>query len=82
MQPPFYIPAFADFFMPAKIVRLSDFEYRGLTRFAGTLQQRLGRPVSLSEALGYLVAKAESRTPDYMRLMRQRKKGTRTRKGI
>ena len=68
--------------MPAKIVRLSDFEYRGLTRFAGKLQQRLGRPVSLSEALGYLVAKAESRTPDYMRSLRQRKNRTSFRKGI
>lgn len=59
--------------MAAKIVRLDSESYRGLSRAAGRLQLRLGRPVSLSDALGYLVAKSESRTPGFLRMLRQKK---------
>ena len=59
--------------MPSKLVRTDPESYRGLARYAGRLQSRLGAPVSLSAALGYLVAKAEGRTPGFIRLLRQKK---------
>ena len=57
----------------SKLVRIDADTYRGLTCYAGRLQNRLGKPVSLNAALGYLVAKAESKTPGYIRLLRQKK---------
>jgi hypothetical protein len=63
-----------------KLVRIDADAYRGLTCYAGRLQARLGRPVSLNAALGYLVAKAEARTPGYMRLLRQKKVARKARK--
>ncbi len=57
----------------SKLVRIDADAYRGLTCYAGRLQSRLGRPVSLNAALGYLVAKAEGRTPGFIRLLRQKK---------
>jgi len=57
----------------SKLVRIDADTYRGLTCYAGRLQSRLGKPVSLNAALGYLVAKAESKTPGYIRLLRQKK---------
>ena len=57
----------------SKLVRIDADAYRGLTCYAGRLQSRLGRPVSLNAALGYLVAKAEGRTPGFIRLLRQTK---------
>ena len=57
----------------SKLVRIDAEAYRGLTCYAGRLQSRLGRPVSLNAALGYLVAKAEGRTPGFIRLLRQKK---------
>jgi len=57
----------------SKLVRIDAETYRGLTCYAGRLQSRRGKPVSLNAALGYLVAKAESKTPGYIRLLRQKK---------
>jgi hypothetical protein len=57
----------------SKLVRVDSDTYRGLTCYAGRLQSRLGKPVSLNAALGYLVAKAEGRTPVFIRLLRQKK---------
>ncbi len=57
----------------SKLVRIDAETYRGLTCYAGRLQSRLGKPVSLNAALGYLVAKAEAKTPGYIRLLRQKK---------
>jgi len=57
----------------SKLVRIDAETYRGLTCYAGRLQTRLGKPVSLNAALGYLVAKAEAKTPGYIRLFKQKK---------
>ncbi|MFA5247047.1 MAG: hypothetical protein WC408_04130 [Candidatus Micrarchaeia archaeon] len=61
------------YYSMSKLVRIDAETYRGLTCYAGRLQSRLGKPVSLNAALGYLVAKAQAKTPGYIRLLRQKK---------
>ncbi|MBS7637719.1 hypothetical protein KEJ49_02350 [Candidatus Bathyarchaeota archaeon] len=39
-----------------KTIKIGEDAYTGLTRVAGKLQMRLGRPVSLNEALRYLLS--------------------------
>ena len=56
-----------------RLVRLEAAPYRELSRLAGTLQVRLGRPVSLSEAAGFALAKAQGKAPPYLKRLKARK---------
>jgi hypothetical protein len=60
--------------MAAQLVRLAKPSYTRLSRLAGRLQHRVGKRLSLNDAVEYLLAKAEGRTPAFWRALKARKK--------
>lgn len=58
-----------------RMVRVEQNYYRNLHCIAGSLQRQLGRRVSLSDALGYLLAKRQKNLRGFWKKMRLKQEG-------